>query len=139
MIFFSIIAGMAQSLYEDTGSEVCICMGVHKSENAEQVTYRDCTPEFYEKVFEAFKEGNYEGKVKMYNPWVNKYKLDVLKDGMKACKSLNIDWEEFYKNTLSCYKPSKKGESCGKCPTCLERLKNFKDIKKYDPAPYVKK
>jgi 7-cyano-7-deazaguanine synthase len=39
-------------------------------------------------------------------------------------------------NTLTCYDPNEAGESCGKCPSCAERIQNFMKSKLVDPIPY---
>lgn len=39
-------------------------------------------------------------------------------------------------DTISCYNPNAKGESCGKCPTCAERIANFAKAQIIDPIDY---
>ena len=39
-------------------------------------------------------------------------------------------------HSLTCYNPNEAGESCGKCPSCAERIKAFMDIKQKDPVGY---
>lgn len=39
-------------------------------------------------------------------------------------------------STLTCYNPNDKGESCGKCPSCAERVMNFMKVGIVDPIPY---
>ena len=138
-IFANIIFGHALTLYQDTGDGVVVGLGIHKSDNQDNSTYPDCTPEWAESVFNTFKIGNFENKVSMYNPYEDKYKKDVLEDGIKCCKILGLSWKRIYKNTLSCYNPNEKGEACGKCPTGVERLKIFNELKKEDPSAYMSK
>lgn len=38
--------------------------------------------------------------------------------------------------TLTCYNPNEEGESCGKCPSCSERIANFAKAGLKDPVPY---
>lgn len=135
-IFANIIFGHALTLSQDTDTGVVVGLGIHKSDNSEQVTYPDCTPEWADAVYKAFKVGNFENKVTMYNPYQSLYKKDVLADGIKNCKVLGLSWKRIFKNTLSCYNPNEKGVSCGKCPTCIERLKIFEQLKKQDPIEY---
>jgi len=137
-IFANIIFGHALTLSQDTDEGVVVGLGIHKSDNSDNSTYPDCTPEWAESVFNTFKIGNFENKVTMYNPYEDKYKKDVLSDGIKCCKILGLSWKRIYKNTLSCYNPNEKGEACGNCPTCVERLKIFKELKKEDPGAYSK-
>lgn len=135
-IFANIIFGHALTLSQDTDTGVVVGLGIHKSDNKDNSTYPDCTPEWADAVYNAFKVGNFENKVTMYNPYQDKYKKDVLADGIKCCKTLGLSWRRIFKNTLSCYNPDDKGVSCGKCPTCIERLNIFKELKKVDPIQY---
>lgn len=48
-------------------------------------------------------------------------------------KDLNVD----YSLTLTCYNPDEHGVSCGKCPSCSERIQGFKLNGLVDPAPYA--
>jgi 7-cyano-7-deazaguanine synthase len=38
--------------------------------------------------------------------------------------------------TLTCYNPNELGQSCGKCPSCAERIQNFAKMGWADPIPY---
>jgi len=38
--------------------------------------------------------------------------------------------------TLTCYNPDSAGQSCGKCPSCSERIANFAKAGIKDPIPY---
>lgn len=133
-IFASIIFAQALTLYKDTGNDVSICMGIHNNETS---TYPDCTPQFFNKLFEAFCEGNWDSNhIHTYNPYVDVNKLDVLKDAIDSCEKLELDLNTVMKNTLSCYSPV-DGKACGKCPTCEERLGIFKELGLKDPCEYV--
>ena len=133
-IFASIIFAKALTIYKDTQNDVSICMGIHGGEHD---LYPDCTPEFFNSLFESFQKGNFHSEhIHAYNPYVEVNKQKVLEDGLQSCKELNLDYKKIYKNTLSCYKPNEKGLSCGKCPTCLERLEIFENLGLKDPAKY---
>lgn len=133
-IFASIIFAQALTLYKDTGNDVSICMGIHNNETS---TYPDCTPQFFNKLFEAFCEGNWDSNhIHTYNPYVDVNKLDVLKDAIDSCEKLELDLNTVMGNTLSCYSPI-DGKACGKCPTCEERLGIFKELGLKDPCEYV--
>lgn len=43
---------------------------------------------------------------------------------------------ELLESTLTCYNPNEAGESCGKCPSCAERIMNFIKVGIKDPIPY---
>ena len=133
-IFASIIFAKALTIYKDTQNDVSICMGIHGGEHD---LYPDCTPEFFNSLFESFQKGNFHSEhIHAYNPYVEVNKQKVLEDGLQSCEELNLDYKKIYKNTLSCYKPNEKGLSCGKCPTCLERLEIFENLGLKDPAKY---
>lgn len=133
-IFASIIYAQALTLYKDTGNDVSICMGIHANEVS---VYPDCTPEFFDMLFNAFTKGNFDSNhIFAYNPYVNVTKQQVLEDAIESCKELNLDLNVIMKNTLSCYSP-KQGKACGKCPTCMERLSIFKNLGLKDPAEYI--
>ena len=36
----------------------------------------------------------------------------------------------------TCYDPDEEGRSCGRCPSCAERIKAFANIQEIDPIPY---
>jgi len=42
-----------------------------------------------------------------------------------------------FKLTMSCYAPLDGGISCGRCESCVLRLKGFKDAGLVDPVPYA--
>lgn len=44
--------------------------------------------------------------------------------------------EHLLKDTLTCYNPNESDESCGKCPSCAERIQNFVKAGIKDPIPY---
>lgn len=133
-IFASLIFAKALTIYKDTGNDVSICLGIHSGEHE---VYPDCTPEFFDNLFEAFQKGNFHGEhIHAYNPYVYVNKIDVLRDGLDSCKKLDLDYKEIYGHALSCYKPDSDGHACGKCPTCLERLEIFKELGLTDPYPY---
>ena len=133
-IFASIIFAKALTIYKDTQNDVSICMGIHGGEHD---LYPDCTPEFFNSLFESFQKGNFHSEhIHAYNPYVEVNKQKVLEDGLQSCKELNLNYKKIYKNTLSCYKPNLKGEACGTCPTCLERLEIFKNLNLTDPCKY---
>lgn len=122
-IFASIIFAKALSIYEDTGNDVSICLGIHNSENA---LYPDCSKFWAEKMFDALCAGNYHSEhIHQYIPYAEVLKDDVLKDAIESCNILGLDISTIMRNSISCYSPTKDGKSCGKCPTCIERKKSF--------------
>ena len=53
---------------------------------------------------------------------------------LKICKELGTF--NLLKHTLTCYDPDEEGRSCGRCPSCSERIKAFQNIQEIDPIPY---
>ena len=46
---------------------------------------------------------------------------------------------DLLKHTLTCYNPNDKGESCGICPSCSERIRAFQNLNLIDPIQWRKK
>ena len=95
--------------------------------------YPDCRPAFIE-AFEkmanlATKIGiTKETVLKIETPLIYLSKADIIKTGDK----LGVD----YALTISCYDPNRNGKSCGRCDSCLHRIKGFKEAGIKDPTPY---
>lgn len=100
--------------------------------------YPDCRPEFYDAIYKAFSIGNWGAeRVNYYLPYINEKKEFILRDSIKNCKNLELDFNTIFKNTNTCYKPNEQGEACGKCGSCTERLEAFKELGIKDPVTYV--
>lgn len=133
-IFSSITYGYALSAANKTKSKVDIALGVHSGDH---FIYPDCRPEFYKELQYAFKIGNIgSSRVKWILPFMNGNKTTILKSIQKSCNILDIDFNAILRNTNTCYKPNNKGNACGKCGSCTERLEAFSNIKRIDPVPY---
>ncbi len=96
--------------------------------------YPDCRPEFYRAFQKAVNLGTKKGAekrpVKIKYPLINMSKSEIIKKGMKLKVPYHLTW--------SCYKGGKK--ACGKCDSCILRLKGFREAKYEDPVEYeVKK
>lgn len=50
--------------------------------------------------------------------------------------SLEMNKEHLLEYTLTCYDPDQNGLSCGKCPSCAERIQNFAKSGIKDPIGY---
>lgn len=100
--------------------------------------YPDCRPEFYESIQESFKLGNWDSeKVNYYLPFMFEDKYYILKDSIDSCNNLDLDFTTVFSNTNTCYAPNERGESCGKCGSCIERLEAFGKLQIKDPVKYV--
>jgi len=96
--------------------------------------YPDCRPEYIES-FErmanlATKAGVEERlRLKIHAPLIEMTKAQIIKTGLK----LGVD----YSLTHSCYDPTREGLACGRCDSCLLRLKGFAEAGARDPLPYA--
>ncbi len=96
--------------------------------------YPDCRPEFIE-MFQnlaslATKAGIEGNAIKINAPLIDLTKPEIISLGL----SLDVD----YSLTHSCYSPSSNGKSCGRCDSCIIRLKAFADVGVNDPIEYAK-
>ena len=124
-IFLSYALGWAEVLKADS-----IYIGVTAVDYS---GYPDCRPEFIE-AFEkmanlATKTGvTKEAVLKIETPLIHLSKAQIIQTGSK----LGVD----YSITISCYDPDLKGRSCGRCDSCLHRIKGFKEAGINDPTSY---
>ena len=95
--------------------------------------YPDCRPEYmaaYEAMANLATKAGVEGeaRLKLHSPLIEMSKADIIRTGL----TLGVD----YSITSSCYDPDEDGRACGRCDTCLLRLKGFAELGATDPAPY---
>ena len=87
--------------------------------------YWDCTQSFIERLNQVL-ELNRRDRVTVHAPFVDKKKFELVPLGIK----LGVD----FSRTWSCYRGGET--ACGTCPTCVERLKAFREAGASDPLPY---
>ena len=135
-IFTSILYGYGLSISkENNNSKILISLGVHSGDHT---IYPDCRKEFYLKLFDAFKDGNWNSdKIKIYLPYINMNKTKILIDAKKSIKKLGLSFNEIFKNTLTSYNPDKNGISSGKTGSDIERILAFDNNGLIDPIKYV--
>lgn len=122
MILMSIAASFAEVEGFDT---VIMGLQIH-----DEYGYHDTTARFVNKVNDVLSE-NRIIKIKVIAPFASLSKVDelrILKE-LEGHVGLTVD-------TLTCYNPNDKGESCGRCPSCSERIANFMMLGERDPIPY---
>ncbi len=92
--------------------------------------YPDCRPEYIRAFEEAAKLGTkrgVEGKpIKIKTPLINLTKAEIIKKGMELGVPYELTW--------SCYRGGEK--ACGRCDSCLLRLKGFMEAGYEDPLEY---
>ena len=108
-IFASITYAVALSIAKKTGESCKIALGTHMGDfdNKKQSgIYPDCSEEFKIALEHAFKIGNWDSeKVDYFAPYNITDKTGVLKDGIKCCEKLGLDYKEIYKRTNTSYTP----------------------------------
>jgi len=118
-ILLSMAVGLAESIEADT-----VFYGAHGGNHH---IYEDCRPEFIQ-AFSLAEQLGTMNKIRIEAPYTYLNKISILKKGIE----LGVD----YKLTHTCYKPNEKGESCGKCGSCSERLEAFEKNGIKDPLKY---
>ena len=133
-IFSSLVQAVALSVANETKEDTFISLGIHAGDHA---IYPDCRQEFRDADMEAFQIGNWDAeRVKFYTPYLDTDKFGILEDGLKACKTLNIDFDEVYKRTNTSYKPYPTGNSDYKSASSVERIEAFIKLGRKDPVQY---
>ena len=97
--------------------------------------YPDCRPEFiaaFQRLANLATKAGVEGQLdfKIHTPLVSLTKAEIIRRGIE----LGVD----YRLTHSCYDPDAAGRSCGRCDSCLLRLRGFAEAGLKDPVEYVK-
>lgn len=96
--------------------------------------YPDCRPEYiaaYERMANLATKAGVSGaeQLKIHTPLIALSKAEIIQRGL----SLGVD----YSLTHSCYDPNAEGLSCGRCDSCLLRLKGFAEAGAVDPLRYA--
>ena len=134
-IFTSILYGYALSVSIREDTDVEVCLGVHSGDHA---IYPDCRPEFYESLAESFALGNWDSeRVTMKLPYIDANKEAILKDSLRSCDVLGLDFDTVFTNTNTSYNPDPDGRASGTSGADVERILAFHAIGRQDPIQYV--
>ena len=121
-VFLSIALGFAETVDADA-----VFIGATATDYS---GYPDCRPEYfkaYQKLFNLATKKGLEGKeIKILTPLLDLSKAEIIKKGA----DLNVPFEK----TWSCYLG--RDNACGRCDSCLLRLKGFKQSGLKDPLNY---
>lgn len=120
MILNSLAFSFAES---NKASHVFTGLQVH-----DEYGYWDTSQKFVDSM-NVVADQNRTHKVKLEAPFSALSKYDELNIASEL-GNVRLDY------TLTCYNPSLIGESCGKCPSCAERIQNFMKAKMVDPIKY---
>jgi len=134
IIFAAILYGKALSWAKKSNDLVEIQLGIHAGDHS---IYPDTTVESRLAAELCFKISNWDSeKVSYTAPFINLTKTEVLAIGINSINLLDLSPEIILSNTHTCYAPNEKGESCGKCGSCIERLEAFSNLNLKDPIKY---
>ncbi|PLX87746.1 MAG: 7-cyano-7-deazaguanine synthase QueC [Desulfuromonas sp.] len=95
--------------------------------------YPDCRPAFieaFQRMANLATRAGVEGEnpYRIHAPLIDLSKAAIIQRGL----ALGVD----YRLTHSCYDPASDGRSCGRCDSCLLRLKGFSEAGLTDPIDY---
>ncbi len=89
--------------------------------------YPDCREVFYQAFNRVIEAGTRpETRIEIVTPLIHMQKGEIVKKGMELGAPLHLTW--------SCYQGSEK--ACGRCESCLLRLKGFREAGVKDPIAY---
>jgi 7-cyano-7-deazaguanine synthase len=89
--------------------------------------YPDCRPAYYEAFNRLIVEGTKEADIRVVTPLIQMRKSEIVTLGVELGAPLHVSW--------SCYSGEK--EACGRCDSCVLRLRAFKQTGSIDPIPYA--
>ena len=91
--------------------------------------YPDCRPAYYEAFNRVIRAGTKEGNIEIVTPLIAMRKAEIVQLGLELNAPLDLTW--------SCY--SREDEACGRCDSCILRLRAFAAAGVDDPIPYAEK
>ena len=121
-LILSAVSAIALSLNPDDITHIYI--GI-RADDAAGEAYADCRPDFIQAMSEAINIGSYKQLI-VEAPFVNVNKAEVVRQGLELHVPYHLTW--------SCYEGGDK--ACGKCGTCIDRLKAFESNGVKDPIAY---
>jgi 7-cyano-7-deazaguanine synthase len=116
-IFLSVAVSYAAS--------ICASKIFYGAQRSDEPFYPDCRREFY-KAFEKAAQLGTSTDVCIEAPFSNRTKFETIKIGAELGVPFELTW--------SCYFNGLK--HCGKCESCINRKKAFKEAKICDPTEY---
>jgi 7-cyano-7-deazaguanine synthase len=124
-IFLSVAVGWAETL-----GAFDIFIGVNALDYS---GYPDCRPEYiaaFERLANLGTKAGVEaaGSWKIHAPLIRMTKAEIIRTGT----GLGVD----FSLTHSCYDPDSAGLPCGRCDSCILRLKGFAEAGQRDPLDY---
>jgi len=99
---------------------------LYGAQGSDEGNYPDCRKEFYKAFEEAAKLGT-EQPITIDAPFSDVSKSEVLKKGKTLAVPFHLTW--------SCYENGPI--HCGRCESCTNRKKAFREAEIYDPTEYT--
>jgi 7-cyano-7-deazaguanine synthase len=99
-------------------------------QSQDQYGYHDTTPSFVRSLNAVLDHARVR-RVQICAPFLETNKCEEILLLNELDGNVNM-----LANTLTCYNPNSVGESCGRCPSCAERIANFKKANIPDPIKY---
>lgn len=88
--------------------------------------YPDCRPAYYESFNAVIRAGTREGRIEVVTPLIAMRKAEIVRLGAQLGAPFDLTW--------SCY--SREDRACGKCESCVLRLRAFAAAGIEDSIPY---
>ncbi len=88
--------------------------------------YPDCRPAYYEAFNRLIGQGTKDGAIRVVTPLIAMRKSEIVRLGVELGAPFHVSW--------SCY--SGEQEACGRCDSCVLRLRAFTQAGLTDPIPY---
>ena len=90
-IFTSIVFSYALSWSKELNDhDIYFSLGCHSGDHT---IYPDCRPDFYKKLIESLKMGNWGGEsINDYMPYINYTKKDILAESIHFIKEMGLDF-----------------------------------------------
>ena len=125
-VFLSLALAFAETVNADH-----IILGINA---ADYSGYPDCRPEYldaFANMARLATKAGVEGTLQLqfHAPLMTFGKREIIELGL----SLGVD----FSLTHTCYSPTADGKSCGRCESCLLRLKGFQEAGVVDPIEYA--
>ncbi len=90
--------------------------------------YPDCRPEFFDAFNQVIATGTKpDTQIRIETPIIHMSKKEIVLKGMELDAPLHLTW--------SCYQSEDR--ACGRCDSCVLRLRGFAQAGVPDPIPYV--
>ena len=90
--------------------------------------YPDCRPEFFDAFEQVIETGTRpETSIEIVTPVIALRKSEIIRRGLELNAPLQLTW--------SCYQSSAR--ACGRCDSCVLRLRAFQEAGVSDPIPYA--